>query len=121
MSIHFPYRIARTGLTKAPSSAAAHARGLIEQVLFTSPGERVMRPTFGTGVHQLVFAAAGEQAATAAQQLVSGALQQWLAGWIEVQDVDVEGHDATLIVTVRYRLRTTGENDTVSFTLEGAR
>ena len=118
MAMSFPYRADRTGRTAAPSSEAAHARELIEQVLFTSPGERVMRPAFGTGVRQLVFAPAGDQAATAAQHLVSGALQQWLSGWIEVQDVDVEGHEATLTVTVRYRLRSSGESDEVTFTQE---
>ena len=119
MPISFPYRIDRTGRTATPPTDAVHARQLIEQVLFTAPGERVMRPGFGTGVHQLVFAAAGEQAATAAQHLVSGALQQWLSGWIEVIDVDVEGSDATLTVTVKYRLRATGESDAVTFTLGG--
>jgi hypothetical protein len=33
-----------------------HIRDLIEQVLFTSPGERVNRPDFGSGLRQLVFA-----------------------------------------------------------------
>jgi phage baseplate assembly protein W len=118
MPISFPYRVDPTGRTATPSSEAAHARELIEQVLFTSPGERVMRPTFGTGVHQLVFAPAGDQAAAAAQHLVTGALQQWLGGWIEVQDVTVVGEGATLTITVRYRLLVSGEADLVTFTME---
>lgn len=112
--IAFPYRVDRTGRTAAPSDAAAHARELIEQVLFTAPGERVMRPTFGTGVHQLVFAAADDQAATAARHLVAAALEQWLSGWIDVADVDVTadpGGTGRLEVTVGYRLRATGEPD----------
>ena len=117
MPIDLPYRVDRTGRTAAPSGAAEHARALIEQVLFTAPGERVMRPDFGTGVHQLVFAPAGDQAAVAAQHLVSGALQQWLAGWIEVQDVTVEPGDGTLEVTVAYRLRETGDDDLATFRL----
>lgn len=114
MATAFPYRITRTARTGRPTDAVAHARQLVEQVVLTAPGERVMRPAFGTGVHQLVFAPAGDQAASAAQHLVSGALQQWLAAWIEVLDVDVDGTDATLTVTVRYRLRATGESDTVT-------
>jgi uncharacterized protein len=118
MAVAFPYRIDRTGRTAAPSGAARHARELIEQVLFTAPGERVMRPTFGTGVHQLVFAPAGDQAATAAQHLVAGALQQWLSAFIEVQSVEVSAEEATLTVTVGYRLRATGETDRTRLTLE---
>jgi phage baseplate assembly protein W len=116
-AVDYPYRIDRTGRTATPAGPAEHVRALIEQVLFTAPGERVMRPGFGTGVHQLVFAPAGDQAAVAARHLVSGALQQWLADWIEVADVDVVGADGTLLVTISYRLRATGEPDTATFRL----
>jgi phage baseplate assembly protein W len=117
MAIDLPYRVDRTGRTAAPAGPAEHARALIEQVLFTAPGERVMRPGFGTGVYQLVFAPAGDQAAVAAQHLVSGALQQWLAAWIEVREVTVTGGDGILEVTVAYRLRETGDDDTATFRL----
>ena len=43
----------------------AHVRDLIEQVLFTMPGERVMRPTFGIGLAQLVFQPNSDELATA--------------------------------------------------------
>jgi phage baseplate assembly protein W len=54
-----------------------HIRDLIEQVLFTSPGERVNRPDFGSGLMQLVFAPNSDELATATQFMVQGALQQW--------------------------------------------
>ena len=116
MPISFPYRIDRTGRTATPADHAALVKELIRQVLFTAPGERVMRPLFGTGVHQLLFAPSGDQAATAAQHLVSGALQQWLASWIEVKDVTVAGEGEELTVTIRYRLRATGDSDTATYT-----
>ena len=40
----------------AETTDEEHVRDLIEQVLFTTPGERVNRPTFGSGLLQLVFA-----------------------------------------------------------------
>lgn len=103
MVMSFPYRIDRTGRTAQPADRAAHVRELIEQVLATVPGERVRLPHFGTAVRELTFAPAGEQILTATQHLVRGALQQWLAAWIEVIDVAVETDDATLLVTIRYR------------------
>jgi phage baseplate assembly protein W len=118
MAIAFHYRVDRAGRTAAPDSPARHARELIEQVLLTAPGERVMRPSLGTGVHQLVFAPAGDQGATAAQHLVAGALQQWLSSWVEVQAVEVAAEEATLVVTVRYRLRETGGTDVTRVRLE---
>jgi phage baseplate assembly protein W len=58
-------------------------------ILSTAPGEREMRPTFGCGIHDLVF-----QPNTAAlhgllQQKVSQALRQWEPR-IQVIDVRVE-------------------------------
>ena len=56
--IDFPFRVDGRGRT-ARSDGDEHVRDLIEQVLFTAPGERVNRPTFGTGLMQLVFAGNG--------------------------------------------------------------
>lgn len=115
MPISFPYRIDRTGRTAGPADHAAFVRELIEQVLFTAPGERVNRPTFGTGANQLVFAPASDEMAAVTQQLVRSALQQWLADWIEVQAVTVRADDATLEVTVSYLVRRTREAQVSTF------
>ena len=84
-----------------------HIRDLIEQVLFTAPGERVNRPTFGCGLMQLVFAPNSDELAAATQFLVQGALQQWLGDLIAVEAVQVEANDATLRVTIQYVIRRT--------------
>jgi phage baseplate assembly protein W len=76
MEIRFPFGFNGRGRT-AEADGDAHLRQLIEQVLFTYPGERVNRPDFGSGLMQLVFAPSGEELATAAQFLVQGALQRW--------------------------------------------
>lgn len=115
MPLAFPYGIDRTGRTATPANEAEHARGLIEQVLLTSAGERVNRPSLGTGVYQLLFSPAGPELATATQQLVKSALGQWLAAWLEVSDVSVVSEDSTLVITVRYRLRRSGEERTDTF------
>lgn len=104
MQIDHPLRLDARGRTAATSSED-HIRDLIEQVLFTSPGERVNRPTFGTGLLQLVFAPNSEELATATQFLVQGALQQWLGELIQVDTVDVRSTDSTLRVIVEYVIR----------------
>lgn len=115
MALSFPYRVDALGRTATPADAAGHARELLEQFLFTSPGERVMRPTFGGGVQQLVFAPADDQAAAAVQHLIGGGIQQWLSTWIELQSIDVHGDDATMLITIRYRVRATGDEDRAEF------
>jgi phage baseplate assembly protein W len=101
LDIDFPFAVDGRGRT-ARSVGDEHIRDLIEQVLFTSPGERVNRPTFGTGLMQLVFAPNSDELATAVQFLVQGALQQWLGDLIQVEDVGVEADDSTMRVAVTY-------------------
>jgi phage baseplate assembly protein W len=113
--IGFPFRIDAHGRT-GEASDEEYVRGLIEQVLFTAPGERVNRPDFGSGILRLVFEPAGGELATATSLLVHGALQQWLAETVEVQAVDVAVRDSTLAVTVRYLTRRMAQPATAVFT-----
>ena len=68
-SVDFPFRFDGRGRT-ATTGDDEHVRDLIEQVLFTAPGERVNRPTFGSGLLQLVFAPNSDELAAATQLTV---------------------------------------------------
>jgi phage baseplate assembly protein W len=114
MEIDYPYHFDGRGRT-AQTTADDHIRDLIEQVLFTTPGERVNRPTFGSGVLQLVFAPNNDALAAATQVTIQGALQQWLGELILVEAVDVDNDDATLRVQVRYVVRRTQERRVAEF------
>lgn len=115
MTIDYPFHISLQGRT-ATTDPHDHIRDLIEQVLFTSPGERVNRPDFGSGLLQLLFAGNSDELATATQFMVQGALQQWLGELIQVEGVAVMSEDATLRVTVRYLVLRTQERRTEQFT-----
>lgn len=117
--IDYPFHFDSRGRT-ATTDYAEHIRDLIEQVLFTAPGERVNRPNFGSGLRQLVFAPASDELATATQFLVQGALQEWLGNLIQVDDVVVVTEDSTVRVTVEYTLRGTQEREVAEFSSEGA-
>ncbi|MEO5658419.1 MAG: GPW/gp25 family protein [Polaromonas sp.] len=103
MSDHldFPYHFDGRGRT-ASTGRDDHIRDLIEQVLFTAPNERVMRPDFGSGLLALVFEPNSATLAAATQMLVQGALQQHLSHLIAVQGVEVLNDDGALRVNVRY-------------------
>ena len=108
MNIDFPFHISAQQRT-ATTDGNDHIRDLIEQVLFTSPGERVNRPEFGSGLLQMVFAGNSEELETATQFMVQGALQQWLGDVIQLEAVTVSSEAATLRVAVRYIVRRTQE------------
>jgi phage baseplate assembly protein W len=114
INIAYPYRFDGRGRT-AQSVTEDHIRDLIEQTLFTSPGERVNRPTFGTGLSQLIFAPNSDELSTATQFLVQGALQQWLGDLIQVEAVQVESRDASLNVKVQYLVRRSQQRQVVEF------
>ena len=77
MNATFPFAFDSRGRT-GDATEEEHIRQLIEQLLFTSPGERVNRPTFGSGLLQLLFAPNSPELGAATQMLVQSALQQWL-------------------------------------------
>ena len=104
MDIAFPFQLDARGRT-SEVDAERHVRDLIELVLFTSPGERVERPEFGSGLQQLIFGPASPEMAATVQSLVQGALQRWLGGLLRVDAVEVSASDeGTLKVVVRYGL-----------------
>ena len=117
MNIDYPFHFDGRGRT-AQTGDEDHIRDLIEQVLFTSPGERVNRPDFGCGLMQLVFAPNSEELATATQYLVQGSLQRWLGELIQVQSVDVKSDDSIIEVTVQYIVKRNQESQTAQFTRE---
>ena len=114
MQIDHPFQIGNDGRTTA-TSLEDHIRDLIEQVLFTSPGERVNRPTFGSGLLKMVFAPNSDAQATALQATVPAALQQWLGDLIQIQGIEIVNDDATLDVTLRYIIRQTQQPQVESF------
>ena len=111
----FPFRIDARGRT-AESGRDRHIRELIEQVIFTSPGERVNRPDLGSGILQLVFAGSDPTLAAALETALHATLDQWLGELIEVSTVEVRAIDSTLTVDIAYLLRDTGEARVASFT-----
>ncbi len=106
IDIDYPYQFSGEGRT-ASSEYEAHIRDLIEQVLFTTPGERVNRPTFGSGLLQLVFEPNSVELAGTTQFLVQSSLQEWLGDLIQVSGVEVEGVNERINVTVSYQIRRT--------------
>jgi phage baseplate assembly protein W len=110
MTLDHPWSIDGRGRTAA-TDHDEHIRDLIEQVLLTSPGERVMRPDFGAGLLAQVFEPGDVTVAATTEYLVQSALERTLANLIAVERVQVESIDSALIVTVVYvvlRTRTRG-------------
>ena len=111
----FPYRTDGRGRTHE-AAREAWLHGLIEQLLFTLPGERVNRPDFGCGLMQLVFAPNSPELAVTVQALVQASLQQWLGQLLRIDEVAASSEDAALTVAVRYTVLETQQAGEAQFT-----
>lgn len=111
----FPYHLDPAGRT-ASVTGDDYVRQLLEQLLLTSPGERVNRPDFGCGLLGVVFepAAALPDGLTAT---ISASVMQWLADVLDLDAVDVALAETTLSVDIGYTVRRSGRRDSASFTV----
>lgn len=116
-SVNFPYQFDGRGRTA--DAMQDYVRQLVEQVLFTSPGERVNLPDFGSGLLQLPFAPNGVEMAAATQFTVQAALQKWLSNYIKVQSVVATANEGTLTVAVSYSLLNTDVTHVQTFVYGG--
>ncbi len=119
MNIDFPWHFDSRGRT-ATTGDDDHIRDMIEQFLFTNPGERVNRPEFGSGLLHQVFEPNSPELAAALQSIIHAGLQRWLGDVIEVQALEVTSDDAKLRVLVQYVIRRTGERRAETFERSGA-
>ena len=113
MNIDFPFHLSGNGRT-AETGNADHIRDMIEQLLFTSRGERVNRPDFGSGLLQLVFAPNSPEVAAALEFSLQADIQRWLGDLIELQSLEVVSIESRLLITIQYVVRITGEQQTAS-------
>lgn len=119
-NVAFPYHLDAQGRTALTSTVDEHVRQLLEQLLFTRPGERVNRPDFGCGLLDMVFGPNTPELAAALRVTISAAIQQWLGDVVELQAVAVDAQDERLFVRLVYTVLATGAASGASFPLSGA-
>ncbi|HET7872215.1 MAG TPA: GPW/gp25 family protein [Terriglobales bacterium] len=100
-SLSFPFRLNEVGQVDNVTGDE-NLRAKILQVVLTGPGERVNMPTFGCGLHDLVFDPNNEILAAVTEFSITKALQQWLSDDIIVNSVDVSNQDGELQIQVTY-------------------
>ena len=115
MNIDFPVHFDSRGQT-AKVDDDHHIRDMIEQLIFTNPGERVNRPDFGSGLLQLIFAPNSPELAATVQFTVQAAIQLWLGDLIDLEELEVTSLDSTLRLDMSYVVRRTAEQQSATFT-----
>lgn len=115
MNIDFPFHFDGRGRT-ASTDDDDHIRDMLEQLIFTSPGERVNRPDFGSGILQLIFAPNSPELAATLQFTLQAAIQRWLGDLLDLKNLDVQSDDSKLTIDIQYVVRRTNKTETARFT-----
>jgi uncharacterized protein len=115
MNIDYPFHFDHRGRT-ASTGNDDHIRDMIEQLLFTNPGERVNRPDFGSGLQRLLFGPNSPEVAAAVQFTLQANLQRWLGDLIELQTLEVTSVDSTLNILIQYVVRSSNQQQVAQFT-----
>ena len=104
----FPPSIdAQGGLALTNTRSEIHQA--IEIILSTSPGQRVMRPTFGCRLHELVFSPNNSHTAAQARRYVEEAIGMWEPR-VQVVHIAVRpdsDEPARLLIEVDYEIKAT--------------
>lgn len=79
-----------------------HIREMMEQILFTVPGERVNRPEFGCGVQMMVFGSTQPEVLSVKQAGIQSELQKYLGHLIQLQEVNISTEESRVNILIRY-------------------
>jgi phage baseplate assembly protein W len=113
--LKFPFSVGKDG--PKTSSRSDHVREQIEQVLFTSPKERVFRPEFGVGVRRLVFEPNNNILRNTTVKRLNAALAEALHGEVDPRtlEIDVSSEDEKLIINISYVLAAINRQESHKF------
>ncbi len=115
----FPFKISTDNGRVETSRMRENIRQSVRIILLTEPGERMVRPEFGTRLHQFLF----ENMDSRTEEMICREVRQSLRRWekrIQVTQVDTEvrhGRQGELHVSVAYRILDGEEGDRVEVEL----
>ena len=117
--LSFPFRVGDSAVVY--SDRSAHVKELIEQVLFTNQKERIFRANFGAGIREHIFEPNSNELWKLMHQRLVTTLSDALLGEVEPKtiEVDIEGEDGAMIITVSYKLATIDRTDQHRIQIEG--
>lgn len=119
MRMAFPFAATPLGQAAAwPYGSSDHVRDCLELLILTGPGERVMRPTFGAPVREMLFAAGNGAVAVALEAALEAAITAELGHLLVLRDlrVDFDEGAAALQIDLAYEVKATGQAATLGLT-----
>jgi phage baseplate assembly protein W len=106
---NFPIALDDARQVRMTPDGEENIRQSIWMILSTSPGERLMRPDFGCGLHEMVFGVSNAGTASALAEAVRQALAIWepRIDVLDVYSVPDPAHTNQLLIEINYQVRST--------------
>ena len=113
--LKFPFSMGQNG--PKTSTRSEHVREQIEQVLFTSPKERVFRPEFGIGVRRLVFEPNNIALRNTTVKRLNATLAEALHGEVDPRtlEIEVSNEGEKLNIQISYVLAAINKKESHTF------
>lgn len=94
---------------------SAHILDMLEQILFTTPGERVNRPDFGCGVAAMVFGSTAPEFITVKKSQIHSQIQQLLGHLIQVNEIALSVQESRITIVINYTIFKNQQNQSAEF------
>jgi phage baseplate assembly protein W len=98
----FPFGAAANGRSAVVADGSPeHVRQMLELLILTNTGERVMRPDLGSGVLQMLFAPGYGSAAHALEAALAATITQQLGHHLELRALSLSFDDERAVLQIR--------------------
>ncbi len=92
-----------------------HIRDMLEQILFTMPGERINRPDFGCGISLMVFGSTTPEFINVKKTQIHSQIQQLLGHLIKVNNLEISVEESLVNILINYTVFKNQEQSSVEF------
>ncbi len=100
----FPFSVSSVGRARTADTLDEQVLEELQQLVLTNPGERPFLPAFGGGATRLLFETTDENTTALARATLTQAIQNWLAGRVNLQNVSVTATGSAISITISYQL-----------------
>ena len=107
--LSFPFRVTASGRAATAGRLEQQALEELVQLLLTNQGERLFLPDFGGGARRLLFEGINEATATLSRTMITQAVQEWLAGRVTLNQLNVTINDTTIQIDLTYQVAGTDQ------------
>jgi phage baseplate assembly protein W len=122
IGISLPIQITNTAFEQT-FTTIEQVKSNIKNLLLTKKGERIMQPTFGSGLQEVLFEQNVNDFESRIEDTINESLEQWLP-YVTAEEIDIDASDELrdanrINVSVKFRIGNNADLNEVTFITQG--